>query len=154
MTILVTGSRSLTDQLLIDQACDTFILESFKRRLIGESCRYKFLKHGAAAGVDTLAAKWVKRHGIEPVPFPAKWDDWGGLPPEKISLKRNRFGKLYNTLAGFNRNQEMIDSGFGVLLAIRCLGKSNGCDDMIERVKKTGKPIFLYKENGSFEWLS
>lgn len=153
MTILITGSRSLTDQLLIDQACDTFILESFRRRLIGDGVKYKVLKHGAAAGVDTLAAKWAERHGIETVPFPAKWDDWEGLPPEKVNLKRNRFGKYYNAFAGFNRNQKMLDSGFDVLLAIRCLGKSNGCDDMIERVKKTGKPIFLYKENSEYEWL-
>jgi hypothetical protein len=130
MTILVTGSRSLTDQRLIDQACDTFIFESGKRGLSGFNC----LKHGAAAGVDTLAAKWAKRHGIEPVPFPAKWH-------------------IYGKSAGFKRNQEMIDSGFDVMLAIRCFGKSNGTDHCIQQAKLTGKPIFLYKENGTYEWL-
>lgn len=130
MTILVTGSRSLTDQLLIDQACDTFILEAGKRGLSGFSC----LKHGAAGGVDTLAANWAKRHGVEPVTFPAKWH-------------------IYGKSAGFKRNQEMIDSGFDVLLAIRCLGKSQGTDDMINRVKKTRKPIFLYREDGVNEWV-
>lgn len=130
MTILVTGSRSIISQNLVDQACDTFVLESNKRGLNKFSC----LKHGAARGVDTLTADWAKRHGIEPVPFPAKWD-------------------IYGKSAGFKRNQEMIDSGFDVMLAIRCIGKSNGTDHCIRQAKLTGKPIFLYKENGEYEWL-
>lgn len=151
IVLLVSGSRSIKDYSLVEKACDTFVCEACLR--FAEKVEIKLLKHGDAPGVDRLCEMWAKRHGIEPVPFPAKWDDWEGLPPEKISLKRNRFGKHYNVLAGFNRNQEMIDSGFDVLLAIRCLGKSSGTDDQIERVMKLDKPIFIYRENGSFEWL-
>lgn len=139
MTILVTGSRSITSQKLVDQACDTFRIEAtlkgYTNEVAANSHRWwTVLKHGAARGVDTLAADWAKRHGIEPVPFPAKWD-------------------IYGKSAGFKRNQEMIDSGFDVMLAIRCTGKSNGTDHCIRQAKLTGKPIFIYRENGEYEWI-
>ena len=150
ITLLVTGSRSIKDYTLVSKACDTFIREANLR--FAEKTPIKFLKHGDANGVDRLCAQWAKANGIETMPFPAKWNIVTGLPNDKLRIKYGD-GKPYNALAGFNRNQEMIDSGFDVLLAIRCLDKSNGTDHTIEQVKKTGKPIFLYKEDNTYEWL-
>lgn len=150
MILLVTGSRSITSQILVDKACNTFVCEANLR--FAESIQIKALKHGDARGVDRLCAEWARNNKIEPIPYPAKWDLITGLPEDKLHISY-RNGRPYNVLAGFNRNQEMLDSGFDVLLAIRCLGKSNGTDDQINRVKKLNKPIFLYREDQTFEWI-
>ena len=150
ITLLVTGSRSIKDYALVSKACDTFVREADLR--FAEKTIIKLLKHGDANGVDRLCAQRAKANNIKTLPFPAKWDVITGLPNDKLRIKY-RDGKPYNALAGFNRNQEMIDSGFDALLAIRCLGKSNGTDDQIEKARKTGKPIFLYKEDETHEWL-
>lgn len=151
IVLLVTGSRSIQSLDLVAEAFDQFTYAW--RMRFRENPKLKLIKHGAATGVDMLVDTLAKKLNIPTLPFPAKWNSWKGLSKEKIKIKTNRRGKQYNALAGFNRNQEMIDSGFDVLLAIRCLGKSNGTDHTIEQVKKTGKPIFLYKEDNTYEWL-
>lgn len=149
--LLVTGSRALKDYALVSQACDTFVCEACLR--FAEKVTMRLLKHGDADGVDRLCARWAKANNIETLPFPAKWNVITGLPDDKLRIKY-RDSRPYNALAGFNRNQEMIDSGFDVLLAIRCLGRSEGTDHAVRCVKATKKPIFIYQENGSYSWLA
>lgn len=151
MILLVTGSRVIKNYALVSKACDTFVCEACLR--FAEKVNIKLLKHGDAPGVDRLCASWARNNNIRSEAFPAKWDLVTGLSEDKLLIKY-RNDKAYNALAGFNRNQEMLDSGFDILLAIRCMDKSQGTDDQIGRVKQTGKPIFLYRADNSYEWLA
>lgn len=152
MILLVTGSRSIKDYALVAKACDTFVAEACLR--FAEEVEIKLLKHCDAPGVDRLCERWAKENGVPSEAYPAKWGSWSHLSVDEISLTFRPDGSVYNRLVGFNRNQEMIDSGFDAMLAIRCLGKSNGTDHCIQQAKLTGKPILLYKENGTYEWLT
>lgn len=152
MIIIGFGSRSLADRqdqiLIVDQAFNVFLKET-----VNKVENIRLFKHGAAKGADILMAQWAQDMGIKTLTFFAKWNDWKGLPKEKKRLVKRPSGSLYNSLAGFNRNQEMIDSGFDTALCIRMPGKSNGSDDMIERVKATGKPLMIFHVGGKHEWI-
>lgn len=149
MIIIAFGSRSLSERqdamVIVDRAFRIFYAES--------GLFTTLVKYGDARGADILMAQWAKDMKIEVQPFPAKWNDWAGLPKDKKKLKRRADGSQYNALAGFNRNQEMIDSGFDAALCIRMPGHSPGTDDMIERVKLTKKPLMVFHVDGEHEWI-
>lgn len=82
---------------------------------------------GAARGVDTLGELWAIRHGIPVHKFPA---DWG------------RFGQA----AGLYRNSEM--ASYADAAIILWDGESRGTLDMIDRMRRRGKPYEVYDETG------
>ncbi|TVM02307.1 MAG: hypothetical protein CV087_09770 [Candidatus Brocadia sp. WS118] len=155
MTIIAFGSRSLRERpdqnQIVDRAFRIFLKEC---QNYGLSEKIIVFKHGAAPGADILMAAYAQDIlKLRPIPFPAKWDDWRDLPDKKVLIKY-RDEKAYNSLAGFNRNQEMIDSGFDAALCIRMPGKSSGSDDMIDRIKQLKKqPLMIFHVNGAHEWV-
>lgn len=76
---------------------------------------------GDARGADKWAGKWAKTNGITNTKFPADWDTHGKA-------------------AGFIRNAQMLDEGKPSLVV--AFPGGNGTQDMIERAKKAGLPIF------------
>ncbi len=154
MIVLCTGSRSIVERLdqkdLVDQAFKILLEEAQQH---GLDDVVSLIKHGDARGTDFLCDQWAKQKGVPALSFPAKWDYWRDLPKEKIKLKQGIFGAWYNSLAGFNRNQEMLESGFDVGLAIRMPGLSRGTDDMKNRIIKSGKPLLMYYVDTAYEWL-
>jgi len=94
--------------------------------------------HGAAMGADTLGKEWAITNGIKHRPFQAKWMEIYG--PNVVLRHSIRTGRPYNMLAGFERNQRMIDEGKpDFYVAFFLSGAKNaGTKDMVERCKKAG----------------
>lgn len=87
--ILVTGPRTWTDEDKLYQELDLWF--AFASVTGHTPVMYNGM---AEYGVDWMAFKWAKRiAGYEVREFPADWRKWGP------------------NLAGFYRNQEMVDAG-------------------------------------------
>lgn len=78
---------------------------------------------GGAPGADSLAREIATSLGMVTETHPADWP---------------RYGRG----AGPKRNQEMLDSGVGRVIAFhRDLGRSRGTADMVRRAKRAGIPV-------------
>ena len=95
---------------------------------------------GTAKGVDLHGEKIGMEFNLPIHRFPA---DWNNLEVEPGVIKRNRQGNMYNALAGHNRNREM--ALFAEALVAVWDGKSKGTKNMIDTMKKMGKPVFVFK---------
>lgn len=95
-TVVVTGGRDLTDAVRIAEV------------LTALHIRYGFhlLVHGNAPGLDKLADAWAIRNGI---PTRAYHADWGDITAVGAVVRFRRDGSKYNSMAGPDRNQRMID---------------------------------------------
>ena len=78
---------------------------------------------GGAAGVDTLAEHWAKRHNLEWVCYLPQWD-------------------IYGKRAGMLRNKDMID--FADALISFWDGKSPGTKQAIEYARSIGRPYQVH----------
>ena len=83
---------------------------------------------GCARGVDTLGERWAKENGIPVSSFPANWA---------------RFGRG----AGKFRNADMADYCDAAIILWD--GESKGTLDMIDKMRRAGKPYEVYTETGS-----
>lgn len=90
---------------------------------------------GGAAGIDQDAIEWAKENNIPYVIFNAKWGDLL-IPGAKIKI--NKFGKKYNVLAGFQRNEEMAKNAEACV----AFAGGNGTKHMWETAKKYGLKRF------------
>ena len=117
MRLLVTGGRDFDDV--------EFVVTHLTR-LAGVrdiSC----VIHGAARGVDTVAAFWADEMGIPHIPCRAEWRDDG---PRK---------------AGPIRNQYMLDTYYPD--ACFAFPGGTGTADMVERAEKTLSEVWVSKKN-------
>lgn len=124
-----------------DRECNDlrFLLEAVKHFNIDLE-NVKEIVSGKARGGDELGEILAKQKKIKVKEFPAKWDD---IKAVGAKIKVNKFGKEYNTLAGFNRNQEMADYADAVL-CLQPSGPTSGSDDCVKRFEKLGKPTYVY----------
>ena len=83
----------------------------------------EFVSGRAKRGVDALGERYAIEHGFVPRLFPADWDQYGKG-------------------AGFIRNQQMADYA-DALIAVMISGGSPGTKDMVNRMRKAGKPVQL-----------
>lgn len=108
--LLVTGSRDWTDShpvsLLLSRLPDDAVLV-----------------HGAARGLDSIAAEAAERLGLQVESHPADWE------------RRGRG-------AGFQRNQEMVNLGAEMCLAFPVPG-SRGTVHCSTRAERDGIPTYL-----------
>lgn len=74
---------------------------------------------GGAGGVDTLAVRWAKQHNMKNEVYWARWDKEGKV-------------------AGFNRNNRMLNEGRADALVAIWNGKSRGTKNMIESAEAKG----------------
>ena len=82
---------------------------------------------GDAIGADSLGSIWANKHGIYVLHFPANW---------------NTYGKS----AGFIRNAEMGEAA-DALIAFWD-GKSKGTKHMIQTMRFSKKPYYVYNYQG------
>lgn len=121
MKIIIAGSRGITSFSLLK---DAIAQSDF---LITE------VVCGAAAGVDTLGAKWASENGIPCAMFRANW---------------GKFGRA----AGMYRNAEMGDYADGAIILWD--GESRGTLDMIDRMRRLGKPREVWMWDGlGFDYI-
>jgi len=95
---------------------------------------------GCAGGVDTYGADWAKELSIPVKEFPAKWDVIKNTK-DKVKIKTNKFGKQYNVLAGFNRNEKMANYADAAIIVHN---GSPGSLDMLEKSKEKNLKVFEY----------
>lgn len=111
-TVLVCGSRSLANPFVVSLAIDKRMSElPVPTRIL----------HGAAPGVDRIAAAAGERHGHNVQPFPADWATYG---------KR----------AGVIRTRLMLDEDPDLVIAF-WNGVSAGTADTMTEAKKRGIPV-------------
>ncbi len=127
MRVLVCGSRHWTDGqriwcVLATLPAETVIIE------------------GEAPGADKRARAAAERLGMEVKPFPADW--------EKHEDCRCSMTATYCKMAGFRRNQKMLDEGKPdrVLAFTLNLEESHGTRDMVTRARKAGVPVEVIGE--------
>lgn len=82
---------------------------------------------GCARGVDTLGERWAIEHSIPIHKFPANW---------------GRFGRA----AGMYRNAEMADYADAAIILWD--GESRGTLDMIDKMRRLGKPVEVWMWDG------
>jgi hypothetical protein len=78
---------------------------------------------GMARGIDLLGKRWADENGIPVKPFPAKWEKYG----------RTHAGRLRNTDMKYYAD---------ALIAIHD-GESTGTKDMIGKMERAGKPVYV-----------
>ena len=88
---------------------------------------------GCARGVDTLGERWASENGVPLTTFPANW---------------SRFGRA----AGKYRNSEMAEYADAAIVLWD--GESRGTLDMIDKMRRAGKPYEVYDEQGRIDLLS
>jgi len=115
--VLICGDRNWNNFKVIED----FILTLSKDTVIIE---------GDCRGADKISGYIARKHGLEVIPVPAKW---------------NKYGKT----AGPIRNQEMLDKYKPSLVVAfhNHIETSKGTKDMIERAINAGIKFKLIKEN-------
>lgn len=145
MRIIIAGDRNITDYKIVKSAVEA----ALKSWNCGTDAVDEVVS-GCARGIDTLGEKWAETNGVKVVKFPAKWDKLDG---DWVEIKVNKWGKKYNSKAGFIRNQQMAEYATH-LIAIQTNGPTNGTQSMIRLGKKYNliiyeveKPESEYKYN-------
>jgi len=125
--IVVTGGRKFTDRAAIYGALD----------VLHSNYPITVLRHGAAAGVDSICGQWAIDNGVT---VDAKPADWKNLNAKGAVIRRNVNGE-YNARAGHDRNQSMLDDDpkpdYGVVFP-----GGSGTADMFDRMTKAGLTIW------------
>lgn len=135
MRLIIAGSRTYENMLTIQDV--DIALKKFKLKPTE-------ILSGEAKGPDLLGHAWADANGVPVREFPAKWDDVSNCK----NPKKNKWGKLYNPSAGFQRNQEMAENA-DALLAFWD-DDSSGTEDMITRANKVGIPVHFAKPNPEY----
>lgn len=100
------------------------------------------LMHGCAEGADTIGHEWAFRTGFLIREFPADWNGPCGQGcPAGPHRRINRRGSEYCPLAGYRRNQRMVDEGPVLFVAAHHNG-STGTADCIRRAEAAGIPVW------------
>lgn len=130
MRILVCGGRDYHNFTLIYKTLDDLDSGSLIEVVI----------HGNASGADTCGSLWALLHHKQALPYPAKWDD---LHVAGAIVRKGQYG-LYNVVAGFQRNQQMIDEGKPDLVVAFPGGK--GTADMVNRAHQAKIEVMEVKD--------
>lgn len=124
--MLVTGGRDYDDRKFVFTTLDL---------LHTEWKPFTLLIHGDAPGADTLADEWALSRAVTRKPYPADWLD---LTAPGAVVKQGKRGP-YNSRAGSQRNQKMLDEGQpDVVIAFP---GGIGTADMVRRAQKAGVHI-------------
>lgn len=117
MRILVTGSRTWTDEQIVRETL-------FKAYKLGYDS-VPTIVHGACRGADSIAGEVAKDLGWNVEEFPAQWD-------------------LFGKMAGPRRNQEMIDTNPDLVIVFHGdLFHSKGTLDMVKRAIQAKKEVWV-----------
>lgn len=124
--VIIAGSRNFSNYNLLKKTLDNLFTESF------------ILISGGAKGADLLGEKYAKERNYE---IEQHLPDWKNISVPNCVVKYNQYGP-YNALAGYNRNQEMLNSILnnidGGCVVVFWDGKSRGTEDMIKVSEKQG----------------
>lgn len=98
LRVLVCGGRDFNNKGLLFATLDTYLGLYLAHNNI-------ILVSGHAKGADSLVEEYAIARGYRCEIYPAEWDN---LNVPHCRIKHRYDGTLYNALAGFNRNKEML----------------------------------------------
>jgi len=128
----VVGSRRFKDYPFLSKTLNTL-----REWVFGDF----IVVSGGASGADTMAWRWaVDEMGIPPITYPAYWDD---LSHPDAVIKRRKDGTLYDALAGFRRNQEIVSAADRVIVAFWD-GWSPGTKNTVELAVTAGLAVYVF----------
>jgi hypothetical protein len=136
MKLIVAGSRSIKDYADVREG----IIRSGFWHTHRKSLE---IVSGMAPGVDMLGVQFAKRNGLKWWEMPAAWDD---LEAPGAIIRTNKYGKLYNLNAGYDRNITM--GQFSDALVAIWDGKSGGTEQMIDWMQEAGKVFYVHTVGG------
>ena len=129
MIVGIVGDRNVNDPSVIQKAVDQ---SGFDVTMVVS---------GGANGVDKLAVDWAKSKGI---PYEEYEANWGDITVKNAVVAINKWGKKYNKLAGFQRNQQIVDRA-DAIIAIQPNGPTSGTQDTIKKTKWAKKPLHYFE---------
>lgn len=134
--VMISGSRQMTDADVIAE------LIAAARILVEWPHRQIVLVHGAARGVDTLAALAATKAGIPTEAHPARWTTHTAACPASHA------GAPTCRMAGHRRNQEMIETGIDLMVAAPIhlqddTSGSRGTWGAVAAAKRAGVPTLV-----------
>ena len=123
MRLIIAGSRTITEQNIVNEVMDDFIYSYPVTAL-----NVREVVSGGANGVDKCGEKWAENNGIPVEKFPAMWETEGRG-------------------AGHIRNARMAEyvTSWGGCVAIMENGGSKGTESMIKIARKLGVFTVVYE---------
>lgn len=142
LIVLVCGGREYSNSQMVFRVLD----------FLDSVYRIETVVHGNAKGADTFGKNWAVLNKRTHKAFYAKWKD---LTVKPCIIRHNSQGS-YNSLAGFNRNNEMADylASFNTdpkktrfqVVTLGFTGE-NGTHHMLKMSLKRNIPTFYQQEN-------
>jgi predicted Rossmann-fold nucleotide-binding protein len=130
MRTIIAGSRTITE------------IETVAAAVAASGFEITEVVCGGARGVDLLGAQWALEHGVTVnSAFSAEWRD---ITTPGAVIKVTKQGRRYNAMAGFDRNQKMVD--YAEALIAVWDGHSPGTRDVINRARARGLKVFIQVE--------
>lgn len=126
MKLIIAGSRGL---LVFSEMIED--LRQFHGIKITE------VVSGGAAGIDKSGEYFAGRFNI---PVKQFIPDWNDLTHPDAVIRINNYNKEYDATAGHRRNTEMAN--YADALLVIWDGKSSGSKNMLDTMKKLGKPVY------------
>jgi len=133
--IIVAGTRHYDDYITFVEKMNEVVANLDKNSVI-------FITGAAKTGADALIIRWCKENNYPWIEYPADWDN---IDVPGAVIKRNRFGKRYNAIAGHQRNEMMAN--FGTELIAFWDNESSGTKNMIALATKKKIPITVHLIN-------
>ena len=118
-TVIIAGSRNITDYAKVETAVRQYELENEVAEIVS----------GNARGVDSLGERYALENNIPLRTFPAQWEEYKEAEDKNVGQ------------AGPDRNKDMAEVG-DVLLAYWD-GESSGTKNMIETAKENGLEVVV-----------
>jgi hypothetical protein len=132
LILCIFGSRSVRNQ----HAADWAIINGLAELGFTGHGTITYALDGGAPGADRAGRNWCKMVGVRVEHRPAAWND---LTAPGARIWRNKFGKLFNANAGYDRNEQMAEEATHFIALWD--GESGGTQDMISRVNSKKKPL-------------
>lgn len=133
MNVIIAGGRDFNNYQLL----------KYKSLELLKGLTDIVILQGEASGADTLAKHFAKERAFKMRSFPADWDNL--LTPGAVP-REGRYGKRYNVMAGFDRNERMANAAGpeGMLIAFWD-GRSPGTKHMIDAARNRGLTVHIVK---------
>lgn len=132
MKIGVVGSRNFSDYDFLEQVLDSLLAFYGKFQIVS----------GGAEGADTMAVRWANSQDFTwPIVYDAYWDD---LSHPDAVIKTSKSGRKYDAMAGFRRNQQIVDDVDLLVAFMNPNSPTPGTSDTISKAKKRDLAVIIF----------
>lgn len=135
MKTIIAGARTFKDYEVMDEYVNQF----------HDTYGITQVVSGTARGADILGEKWAANNRIPVKRMEAFWNDVEGK--DERYVKENKFGKLYYTKAGIERNERMAEYADGCIVFLHYESENRGSNNMISTALNHDLPTAVIKQN-------